>query len=197
MKVIKRIAFLVCLVGLFNTGCATEKLHVTVIDSEGRAVSNATVTVGVSPTSAFWGNCNGEGKEYKAKTDTNGLAVVRFNCTRARFGWSVETDGYYRSGPFDAFFTKFDEIIVAPGVAKVILHEHEKHDKVTLWKKRNPQPMMAHGVGYEADEHPVPSENGRYGFDMMKFDWLPPLGKGEVADFHFVRRIGATSGWRT
>ena len=76
------------------------------------------------------------------------------------------------------------------GVWPLMLHEYDKEGRVTLWKKKNPQPMIAHGVGYENDEHPVPRKNGRHGFDMMKYDWLPPLGKGEVADFYFIRRIG-------
>ena len=36
----------------------------------------------------------------------------------------------------------------------------------------------------------VPVKNGRYGFDLRLGSWLPPLGKGEVADFYYVRNIG-------
>ena len=32
-----------------------------------------------------------------------------------------------------------------------------------------------------------PIANGRYGFDLQVFDWLPPHGKGKIADFYYVR----------
>ena len=169
------------------TGCASERLYVKVVDEEGRPVPNATVNVDFTSSHVAFGE--GTGHHYEAKTDTNGNAVVKFNCTTSDFAWHVEAPGYYRSNLHEENFNG-EDVIIPPGIGYVVLHEHEKDGKVVLWKKRNPQPMIAHGIGYEKDVHSVPRNNGRYGFDMMKYDWLPPLGKGEVADFDFVRRVG-------
>ena len=174
------------------SGCASERLQVTVTDSRGHPISNALVRVGTSTSHMIFGGGRRNRKSrrsYESRTDTNGIAVVKFNCQSSDFGWHVEADGYYRSESYRGHF-KGEDVIIPPAFGYVILHEHEKEGRVTLWKKKNPQPMIAHGVGYEKDEHLVPRKNGRYGFDMMKYDWLPPLGKGEVADFYFIRRIG-------
>jgi len=158
-----------------------------VTDNEGLPLSNAIVRLGFSSGHVVF--AKGTSKHYEAKTDKNGKAVVKFNCSSSEVYWSVKAEGYYSSDSRHETFN-IEVVPIPPIFYKVIMLEHEKEGKVTLWKKRNPQPMIAHGVGYEADGHPVPRQNGRYGFDMMKYDWLPPLGKGEVADFDFVRRIG-------
>ena len=183
---------LITFVSVMNVGCASERLYVRVTDNEGKPVSNAVVRVGFSTSNVLSGGGHSSRSKSgyaEAKTDTEGNAVVKFNCKNASFGWDVEADGYYRSNSRREQF-KFDEVIVPPCFVKVVLHEHEKHGSVILWKKKNPQPMYAHGDYYEEDLHEPPKDNGRYGFDMMKYDWLPPYGKGEVADFYFVRQIG-------
>ena len=65
-----------------------------------------------------------------------------------------------------------------------MLTEHVKRGKAMLYRKKNPQPMFAYTneIGIQS-----PIENGRYGFDLECFDWLPPIGKGKVADFYYVR----------
>ena len=176
---------------LANLGCASERLHVKVMDNEGRPVTNAVVKVAFPTSHVLFGggHTSGGGGKAEAKTDTNGYAVVRFSCTAAVFSWHAEAEGYYRSSSRNENF-RFKEVITSPVSGYVILDEHEKSGAVTLWKKHNPQPMVAHGVSYEEDQHRFPEEDGRYGFDMMKYDWLPPRGKGEIADFHFVRCFG-------
>ncbi len=169
-----------------NAGCASERLYVKVVGDDGNPVTNAVVAVGVPPRSGFWGG-NGQrrkGTTYKSVTDVNGEAAVSFNCIGIRFRWNVQADGYYPSNLFEERFKDFDEIMVPPAYTKVILHEHEKHGKVTLYRKKNPQPMYAYSREMERES---PIANGRYGFDLQVFDWLPPLGKGEIADFYYVR----------
>ena len=53
-----------------------------------------------------------------------------------------------------------------------------------MYRKKNPQPMYAYTreMGVKS-----PVANGRYGFDLQCFDWLPPHGNGKVADFYYVR----------
>lgn len=179
-----------CLV-FATTSYAAETLTVTVLDNDGSPVSNATVSVGFSTSNVIFGGGHSSGGSGKAmaRTDTNGVAVVKFDCKSSDFGWHVEADGYYRGNSHSEHFD-FEEIIIPPVFSKVILHEHEKSGTEVLWKKCNPLPMFAHGVECKGDVHKVPNVNGRFGFDMMKYDWLPPWGKGEIADFNFVRRFG-------
>ena len=179
--------FTVATISVACIGCASERLRVTVTDSEGQPISNATVNVSFTSGHVVFGR--GTPHHYKGSTGKDGKAVVKFNCASSDVNWSVEANGYYPSDFHKEVF-QIEVVQIPPIFYKVNMLEREKEGKVVLWEKRNPQPMIAHGVGYEKDEHPVPRENGRYGFDMMKYDWLPPLGKGEVADFDFIRRIG-------
>lgn len=169
------------------TGCATEKLTVTVTDNEGMPVSNARVRVGYSTSNVIFGGghrSSGSDSGYaESQTGADGVAVVKFNCTSSDFGWSVSAEGYYKSDIFNGHFA-FDEIIIPPGIGKVILNEHEKYGRVTLWEIKNPQPMYAH---YSIEDCKWLKENGRYGFDLKLFDWVAPYGDGQEADFYVVR----------
>jgi len=181
----KNLIAMACLL-MANCGCASERLYVKVIDDDGRPVTNAVVTVGAPPKTVFWGSNSqrNKGKSYNSQTDANGEAVVSFNCTAATFRWSVKADGCYPSNVFEERFKEFDEVVVPPAFTKVILHEHEKHGNVILYRKKNPQPMYAH-----SRENVVksPIANGRYGFDLQVFDWVSPHGNGKIADFYYVR----------
>ena len=174
-------------ISLACTGCASERLYVKVIDHEGNPISNATVHVGF--TSGHVVFAEGKSCDYEARTREDGNAVVRFNCDNLDVYWSVKADGYYPSDTYKEIF-KIDVVSIPPAYYNVIMLEHEKNGMAKLWKKLNPQPMIAHGVSYMEDQRLFPTKNGKYGFDMMMFDWLPPLGEGEIADFYLVRRIG-------
>ena len=163
------------------TGCASERLCVKVVDDEGLPVSNATVNVYFTSSHIVFGE--GTDHHYEAKTDTNGNAVVKFNCSTSDFAWRVEADGYYRGNLHSGNF-KGEDVIVPPGIGYVVLHEHEKWGEETLYPKKNPQPMYAYTREMDIKS---PIANGRYGFDLESFDWLPPHGNGKVADFYYVR----------
>ena len=117
--------------------------------------------------------------------------MVKFNCQSSDVGWHVEADGYYRSESYRGHF-KGEDVIIPPAFGYVILHEHEKEGKTTIWRKINPQPMYSYCLSeaWGNAVNKVPVKNGRYGFDLRLGSWLPPLGKGEVADFYYVRNIG-------
>ena len=185
----KTILLLSSVLGFTLTGCASEKLRVTVVDDTGAPVSNATVRVGFSTSHVLFGgghSSHDKGGHAMSKTDTNGVATVKFNCTSSDFGWRVVADGYYRGDLHNEHF-KFDEIVVPPCFGKVVLHEHEKSGNEKLFRIKNPQPMYAH---YPIERRRVPKTNGRYGFDLAEYDWLPPVGAGKVADFYLVRAVG-------
>ena len=182
----KSILLLSSVFGVAITGCASESLRVTVVDDMGCPVSNATVGVGFSTSHVLFGgghSSSDKGGRAMSKTDTNGVAIVKFNCSSSDFGWRVVADGYYRGDLHNEHFA-FDEIIVPPCFGKVVLHEHHKSGNETLFKIKNPQPMYAH---YPIEKRKLPKENGRYGFDLAEYDWLPPHGSGKEADFYVVR----------
>ena len=170
-----------------HVGYALESFHVQVFSLNGSPISNAVAVVDVPVKTGFWGS-NSKSQtatRYEAVTDTNGVAIVRFNCASSDFYWCVRAEGYYPSINKREQF-KFDEVFVTPISSKVILHEHEKHTLVTLYDIRNPQPMCVHR---RVNACKTPTINGRFGFDMIKSDWVSPYGKGEESDFYLVRNV--------
>ena len=91
------------------TGCATERLYVKVVDDEGIPVPNATVNVYFTSSPIVLGD--GTNHHYEGKTDTNGNAVVKFNCNTSDFAWRVEADGYYRGNIHTENFKGEDVIL--------------------------------------------------------------------------------------
>lgn len=193
MKVMKfimkknRIFLFALFVLLANAGCASEMLHVKVVDNNGKPISNAIVKVSFSAGHVVF--AKGKSYKYESNTDEKGLATVEFNCKSSDIWWHVEADGYYRGNTHKEIF-KGENVLIPPGFGFWKVYEHEKQGSAILWRKINPQPMIVHGVAYQADQRLFPQRNGRYGFDLVKFDWLPPLGNGEVADFYLVRKFG-------
>ena len=166
---------------LAHAGCAGERLYVKVVDDEGIPVSNATVNVGFS--SGHVAFAQGRSCDYKAKTGRDGNAVVRFDGGSSDVYWSVKADGYYPSDTHHEVFN-VEVVQVPPVFYKVNMLEHEKHCEIILYRKKDPQPMYAYTREMDVKS---PMANGRYGFDLQLFDWLPPHGHGKVADFYYVR----------
>ena len=164
-----------------NIGCASERLYVKVINDDGNPVSNAVVNVSFTSGHVVFGK--GTPHYYKGYTGKDGRVTVRFNCDSSDVHWSVNATGFYQSEVRKEVF-KIDVVPIPPAFYNVVMLEHEKHGEITLYRKRNPQPMYAHTWELERKS---PIANGRYGFDLEYFDWLPPLGKGKVADFYYVR----------
>ena len=171
----------VLLLSITHVGCASERLYVKVIDEDGLPVSNATVTVGFSSGHVVF--AEGRSHRYRAKTDVNGKAVVKFNGGSSDVYWSVSAEGFYPSDVQKESY-RIEVSPIPPIFYKVTMLEHEKHGEMTLYHKKNPQPMYAYTREVNIKS---PIANGRYGFDLERFDWLPPLGKGKVADFYYVR----------
>ena len=170
------------------SGCASERFRVTVTDGDGMPVSNAVVSLGFSAGHIVF--ARGRSYDYETRTDARGKAEIKFKGKSSQFGWDVKADGYYRSGPHDETL-KVEVTQVPPMFYTVTMLEHEKERTATLWKRINPQPMYSYRLSEAVDfTRKGPVKKGRYGFDLKLGAWLPPLGKGEVADFYYVRNIG-------
>ncbi len=177
----KKSLILVLPLAVVHLGCASERLCVTVIDDEGHPVSNATVHVGFTAGHVVF--AEGKSCNYEGRTGKDGKAVVRFNGGSSDVYWSVNADGYYSSDVLKETFL-IEVTPIPPVFYSVVMLEHEKHGEAKLYRKKNPQPMYAYSREMKIRS---PETNGRYGFDLQYFDWLPPQGKGKVADFYYVR----------
>ena len=121
-----------------------------------------------------------EDAEYITQTDSRGVARKRFHCWSSRFECYVSADGYYpeelprqtlKSEPADPFSAR--------------LIETTRNIRVRLMPKINPIPMYS----YSAPKFwPYFGTNlwQSCGYDLKLHDWLPPKGKGEVADFYLT-----------
>lgn len=180
-----KITVLLAVVSFGLAACASERFRVTVTDGDGLPVSNAVVSLGFSAGNVVF--AKGTPHHYEARTDSQGKAEIKFNGKSSNVGWSVRADGYYRSGPHDeAFKVRITQI--PPIFYTVTMLEHEKERKVTIWKRINPQPMYSYRLSNAFNvSAKVPTKDGRYGFDLRLGAWLPPLGKGEEADFYYVK----------
>ena len=86
---------LIAILCVSTTGCATERLYVHVDDELGRPVANAVVELGTMNKVIPFGSDRAKDYDhYEAVTDTNGNAVVKFNCKNGCFGWGVNASNY-------------------------------------------------------------------------------------------------------
>ncbi len=170
---------------LVLTGCASERIHVTVRNQDGFPVSNAVVSVRSMNKVILFGSDRAEDFDtWTTRTDESGRATVAFDSKNGAFDWWVVADGYYDSEFRKDHFQSEGRGVAAELAMGAKLLEHEKSSDIILYEKINPQPLFHYRMGNRRD---VPWENGRYGFDLENFDWLPPHGKGVRADFYYVR----------
>ena len=163
-------------------------LHVR--DEHCQPVCNATAMVYVVSKLKFNAGADpSDWTRYQALTDTNGMAVVQFQCFYdGDYEWGAEADGYYcpnmKSSSFDGegqdastdhmALIEAEKAKIAAGTGgswlQVIqlmnpsftLHEHAATNVVTFVRKRNPQPM--------------------YKRDYTNSDWLEPLDSFELGN---------------
>jgi len=176
-----RLTTLVGLWGILSTGCASERLSVHVEDEIGLPVSNAVVQlVTMNKYIPFGSYKSKDFDHYESKTDDRGNAVVRFRCVNGCFDWGVVSSNHYPHAGGRGEF-KGEDMLPLPYYR---FDEHEKNVSTVLWSKRNPRPMVA---WCNRERRRTPQGMGRFGFDLKVFDWLPPHGHGEKADFYYVQ----------
>ncbi len=170
---------------LLISGCATERFIVSVRDTEGLPVSNATVHVKTMNKVVLFGSDRPHDfTTFTSVTDADGRATVPFTCKNGAFEWWVTADGYYGSRLGTERFAGKE--ILSLFYIGFRLDEHEKAGEVTLWPKKNQSKKYIYSER-KAWEKDFLMKNGRYAFDLEMFDWLPPYGRGKVADFIYVR----------
>jgi hypothetical protein len=147
---------------------------VVVIDELENPIEGATVHSGwgIPPPDGF-------GLDY---THRNGITGSNGICTlplggRVHAGVGAGKDGYYGSGQ------DLEKLLPHP-----VLMLNRPVVTITLLKKLRPVPMYVRNVAHMRYSK-VPLLNGDpCGFDLIKRDWLPPHGSGEVADWIISHR---------
>lgn len=150
-----------CLLCSASSGWAKKNvdadLSFSVKDLKGRPVEGATVSVRFRYMSQ---NPYGRRSTYgTGTTDVKGAASL-FGKTYGRIDYEV-------SGP-EHYATKHQ--IYFKGTTRA--------ESVLVRPKVNPIPMFA----LKSIHKLVPAQNTELGFDLMKADWMPPHGRGEVQD---------------
>jgi hypothetical protein len=159
----------------------TYTLEATVIDQDSAPVEEA--TIGGSSEKIVIRNTitMTDYEPIHVKTDFEGkakLALLRY--TETPTGVLVEKDGYYttRQAVVWPYFKKNEKSTLAA-------------TKIMLKKIMNPVAM--HAKEFTREDIIIPSLNKKYEYDLMVQDFLPPAGKGKVADV-YITAIGESDG---
>jgi len=163
--------FFVMLVGCSRAFDYPEaKVTVKVVDELSNPIENVDVLIGFQKPKR-----NEQGAIEIAERGVTGVDGV-FSSSRktgSHIAYSAEKKGYYKSRG-DYHFTTSTNGRWQPWNSEF---------KLVLRKIENPAPM------YARDSHmnliKLPVVNKTVGFDLLKYDWLAPYGKGSHADINF------------
>lgn len=168
MKTLKSLIFIFILVcAWFSSADAfekTAKFSVIVVDDNGNPVGSAKVGVG------FERNFNARDSiGHQQESDSNGKATFS-DSTSGYVTYGAKKEGYYNSY-YSYTFTKVNTFRWIPWNPELT---------VVLRKIKNPVPMYARRAKIK-----IPVVGKDVGFDLIKYDWVTPYGKGIHSDFIF------------
>lgn len=151
-----------------------------IVDSEGNPVTNANICC------AFKVSAGASGlQDVYGVTDTNGLCTIIGMC-KAYMDYRVDKEGYYCSrGKVD-----YMETTRIPAVIDGKWQPYGETRTVELKKIKNPGVLKVPSKLIQV-ETSIPVYGEWLPFDLEKFDWVKPHGKGDYDDvlLRFRRRI--------
>ena len=166
------------LVACSDASAAVMRLQVRVVDADtGEPIAGAEVGAGFSNPPAMWGG-ESHDVERDGVTDKNGVCSFLGRSSRGECDFTARKTGEYYSGDGEWKLSVKDHDL------PLVPHFHSM--TVALHRVKSPIPLFVNEVsvvktmGIFGDENVV-----RY--DLMKGDWMPPKGAGELADVEFVR----------
>ena len=170
----------------------TAKMTFRVKDDFGKVVSGAMVKMS---TFREWIPGEGFGKdvheEIEGVTDTNGVVSLTIPAKRAEIEYRVITEGRGSGYGFGVKIKVDGKIYYHDIGGDFRFKALEKNNwqpwnpvvDIQLKEVVNPIPMYARFL--KPRNFKIPVYNKPLGYDLLKSDWLPPHGNGEVADFIF------------
>ena len=173
----------IMLVSLMALVCSTAfaavmRLQVCVVDADsGEPIAGAKVGAGFSNPPSMWG---GESHDMHRDgvTDKKGICSLTGRSSRGRCGFTVRVPEKYYNGYGHWQLNDSDHDM------PLVPHFHSM--TVALHRVKSPIPLFVNDVSVSKTKGIFGDENAvRY--DLMKGDWLPPNGAGEIADVEFVR----------
>lgn len=154
---------------------AEAKISIRVVDESGVPVKGARVGASFKTVRTSEGTVSTNAVNI---TDQNGVFEGQELCD-GHIGWNIKKYGYYETrGTYD--FQKETALRWEPWNPIITS---------VLRKIENPVPMYIKDTKDQRLE--IPKVDRDIGFDLFKFDWMPPYGKGEKPDvvFHLKRRF--------
>jgi hypothetical protein len=169
----KLLTTILIMLPLFAMASPTAKFTILVVDSHGVPIQGADARISLMVSkSTGWG-----GKTYfvSGKTNNEGLFTGEGE-TQAYATYSASADGYYGTG------IKFDDFTGVSGILGFRKWQPWNPIlKVVLKKIKNPIAMYA----YQTGRIEISKNDGFFGYDLVKGDWVSPHGKGITSDFLF------------
>jgi hypothetical protein len=181
-------ALAACTLALGFSGCflsyspiidgATSDLEIRVVDDEGTPVPDAKV-------SAVYYITPEKVKVKEGKTDERGFFRARGR-TIGEIHVYAKKEGYYEGHVLPEF--RLLSIEEATPVRRWAMEKVPV--PVRLKRIHSPTHLVVNG-GKETTwrDMQYPATNAVMGFDLLAFDWCPPFGKGEYADFQIKREF--------
>ena len=191
MKNTELITLLVSMV--VSHGLAQElAFKVKVFDAETHLpLTNATVRAGFQHRTYSWTEGVKSNPKF-AKTSADGIAEFRgdSNCGEVWCTVKDQTE-YYKPQPVILYGDKGECKGVAVSMIRLFVPEKwvvTNDVRMVMRKIGNPIPLCAKRVKRWKEDGLYPAGMNTVAYDLMKGDWLPPLGKGEHADIELVHR---------
>jgi hypothetical protein len=130
----------------------------------------------------FDGNPNDD-KGFQITTDSNGVAIVRGELYAKLRLW-LEKNGYYKT---------VSVYELSDTMEYLTLKKWEPEFNIQLRRIRNPIPLFVSEMNnpyvYSRTSNGDYNTNNFVQYDLMKADFLPPHGDGEVADMEFTWKM--------
>ena len=189
-----KVVMTLCLLFMFNPFCALSHsasytLHVEDFET-GQALHNIPCeTIFTTHT----GNWNDMSRGWLEQGVTNADGDFRFKGESdvGHLTFSIRTEGV-------AYYPVIRKRLEFSGVSGVVSRRWVPYDSIVtvrLQRVEHPIPLFVKRVKLRDYEHGIGGFDGTNSvlkFDLMKGDWLPPYGKGEIADVCIDTRVNRT-----
>ena len=189
-----KVLMILCLLFLLNPFCAlahsaSYTLHV--VDSEtGQALRNIRCETIFTTHTGNWNDMS-RGRLEQGVTNADGDFRFKGESDVSHVTFSIHTEGV-------AYYPVIRKRLEFSGVSGVLSRHWEPYDSIVtvrLQRVEHPIPLFVKRVelrDYERGIGGFDGTNSVLRFDLMKGDWLPPYGKGEVADMRIDTRVDRT-----